>query len=48
MYYPQSGAGVYPRHPQIPPGANVVGHGVFDAGARFHSGASVNIPVSID
>jgi len=32
---------------QIAPGSHVVGHGVFDAGARFNSGAGVNIPVSI-
>jgi len=50
-YYPQQPqygyAGAYPMHPQIAPGSHVVGHGVFDAGARFNSGAGVNIPVSI-
>ena len=30
----------------IPQGAQVVGHGQFDAGARFNSGAAMNIPVS--
>lgn len=56
-YYPQAPQyGGYPQgmqpayggymHPQIPPGSHVVGHGQFDAGARFNSGAGMNIPVS--
>jgi len=55
-YYPQAPmyGGGYPQGmqqpygayamPQIPQGAQVVGHGQYDAGARFNSGAGMNVP----
>lgn len=47
--YPQGMQQPYGAYamPQIPQGAQVVGHGQYDAGARFNSGAGMNVPVSI-
>lgn len=45
---PPQGYAYGPPQPMIQPGTQVIGYGQFDAGARFNSGASANIPVSND